>query len=179
MNSDEITCKCGCGLVGPRLDKWGRPREFLAKGHGARRPLAERFWEKVDRENGPISEIIGTRCWIWTAAKRMDGYGVIGFQDRTFGAHRISWFLHTGIMSDKQTTIDHLCRHPSCVRPDHLEYVPVRINVLRGIGPAAKYAKRTHCGKGHPYSEDNLVMADLRTGRRRCRICHNKYRRQS
>lgn len=28
---------------------------------------------------------------------------------------------------------DHLCEHPWCVNPDHLEFVPVRVNCIRSI----------------------------------------------
>jgi hypothetical protein len=34
-------------------------------------------------------------------------------------------------------------------------------------------APRTHCKRGHPLTEDNLVQSELRRGIRACRICSN------
>lgn len=68
--------------------------------------------------------------------------------------------------------IDHLCRNPLCVRPDHLEQVTPRENLLRGVGPSAKAAKKTHCPQGHPYAGENLGIH--RNGNRWCRTCHRE-----
>ena len=32
---------------------------------------------------------------------------------------------------------------------------------------------KTHCPKGHPLKEGNLVLSELKRGRRRCRTCRN------
>jgi len=65
--------------------------------------------------------------------------------------------------------IDHLCRVPACVRPDHLEVVTPRINVWRGRSDAAKNALKTECPQGHPYDEKN-TRRDWE-GKRSCREC--------
>jgi hypothetical protein len=33
-----------------------------------------RFWRKVNR-NGPIHPTLGTRCWLWKAYVKPNGYG--------------------------------------------------------------------------------------------------------
>ena len=48
------------------------------------------------------------------------------------------------------------CRNPACVNPDHLEPVSIRENLLRGVGPSAQHAKKTHCPAGHSYAGKNL-----------------------
>jgi hypothetical protein len=66
--------------------------------------------------------------------------------------------------------IDHLCRNTKCVNPEHLEPVTIRENLLRGIGPSAKHAVKTHCPAGHEYSGDNLYVHPVK-GMRYCRTC--------
>lgn len=43
------------------------------------------------------------------------------------------------------------------------------------IGFGAENARKTHCPKGHPLTEDNLRPWDLQhQGRRKCKICANE-----
>lgn len=80
------------------------------------RPLAERFWEKVLKTD---------TCWVWTAAKYPNGYGVIGVGKKPSGdsimkaAHRLSWELANGPIPDGLWVL-HKCDNRPCVRPDHL-----------------------------------------------------------
>jgi hypothetical protein len=84
-------------------------------------------------------------------------------------AHRYAYEERHGAIPPGMT-LDHLCRNPSCVNPDHLEAVTHRTNVLRGNAPPAICARRTHCPQGHPYTEANTAY--LKSGARRCRECH-------
>lgn len=81
--------------------------------------------------------------------------------------------------------MDHLCRRPSCVNPEHLEPVTRSENLRRGnvgqSGLAQLNKAKTHCPKGHPYDEENTYHYK---GSRYCRQClaakaRRKYRRQS
>lgn len=73
----------------------------------------DRFWSKVAIVNDETS------CWEWTAARRPTGYGMIGFDGRVQGAHRVSWMLTFGEIPDGLCVL-HRCDNPPCVRPDHL-----------------------------------------------------------
>lgn len=139
-------------------------------------PLANRLWTKVDKV-GPVPEHrpeLGP-CWQWTASTTAGGYGQI----RTGGAagpmryaHRVAYEFTVGPIPDG-LQIDHLCRNRSCVNPGHLEPVDNRENSLRGQSFAALNARKTHCPKGHEYSQENTVL-DTNTGSRKCRICTRK-----
>jgi len=66
--------------------------------------------------------------------------------------------------------LDHLCRNHACVNPSHLEVVSGRENVVRGIGPTAKNAKKTHCVNGHALTPENLYRHSP-AGGRKCKAC--------
>lgn len=134
-------------------------------------PPISRFLSKVDKL-GPIWN--GTRCWEWTAFRNEDGYGQ--FSDKIpCCAHVFSYKLFRGeIETGKQ--IDHQCRNRGCVNPYHLELVTSRENTLRGYGPSALAARKTHCTNGHEFTEENTRIEKQRNGvRRRCLACRREW----
>ena len=148
-------------------------------------PVEERFWPKVDK-NGPVPAErpeLGP-CWLWLGAKSKAGYGQI----RTGGvldyAHRVSYELAHRLKlpkDDRHHHIDHLCRNHACVNPDHLEYVTVSENVLRGNVPTsvpAHYAKQTQCINGHDFTPENTYTPPG-TKYRVCRACVRDRRNRS
>lgn len=122
--------------------------------------LPARFWAKVNKTDG---------CWIWTAAN-VRGYGHFSYGGRRRLTHRLVYEEMRGaIPSGLQ--IDHLCRNPSCVNPDHLEPVTGRVNTLRSpTNMATINAAKTHCPRGHEYTSDNTYLAPNHGGRH-CRTC--------
>lgn len=70
--------------------------------------------------------------------------------------------------------VDHLCRNPCCVRPEHLEAVPPKTNKLRSFSPWANNARKTHCIRGHEFSPENTRVE---AGRRVCRTCNIAWKR--
>jgi hypothetical protein len=128
-----------------------------------------RFLSKIDASGD---------CWIWTGARNTDGYGIFGFRDpgvrngvRHQVAHRSAWEILVGPIPDG-LVIDHLCRTPACVNPDHIEPVTQRTNNLRGYSRASMNAKKTVCVRGHALTPDNLLR---KAGRiRQCRECNRQ-----
>lgn len=60
-------------------------------------------------------------CWLWIGGVNQAGYGVIlyGSGEKNGLAHRLSWRLHKGPISDGLHVL-HRCDVPCCVNPDHL-----------------------------------------------------------
>jgi hypothetical protein len=102
--------------------------------------LPLRFESKITRQD--------SGCWEWTACKIKTGYGRVQMKEGPKLAHRIIYELLVGPIPEG-LTLDHLCRNRSCVNPSHLEPVTMRENCLRGTGPTAINARKTHCIRGH------------------------------
>lgn len=104
---------CGLGFLGRQteIDRGGAlfcgPRcQYAAR----RRPLAERFWEKVQQTDS---------CWLWLGATAC-GYGIIASPSRQMlRANRVSWELHFGPIPDG-LFVCHRCDVRACVKPAHL-----------------------------------------------------------
>lgn len=86
-------------------------------GFVERRPLLDRFWEKVDtrHESG---------CWLWMGARDRYGYGQIkvgGRRGKVVYAHRLSYENHVGPIPPGQD-VDHryTCVSKLCVNFNHL-----------------------------------------------------------
>jgi hypothetical protein len=103
-------------------------------------------------------------CWLWTGPDNGAGYGRIRFKGELVYVHRLIYEDACGPIP-AGLHIDHLCRQPSCINPDHLEAVTPRENGRRGI----KGVLTTHCPQGHEYTEENTYRKA--NGRRECRIC--------
>jgi hypothetical protein len=122
--------------------------------------LPSRFWSKCKPTDAG--------CWVWTA-RRDAGYGRFRFDGRIQQAHRVSYTAIIGPIQDG-LHIDHLCRTRACCNPEHLEPVTCRENVLRGLAPAARQARQTHCMRGHILAGNNLSLGTHKSGGR-FRIC--------
>lgn len=137
-------------------------------------PIRERFMQKV--------RVTPSGCMEWTAGTNGVGYGMFFVRWENGGnvmqlAHRWSYEYSKGPIPEG-LHLDHLCRNPPCVNPEHLEAVTQRENNLRGTGMSARHAVKTHCDSGHPFSGDNLKFRS--NGRwRDCRECHRIKDRRS
>lgn len=116
-------------------------------------------------------------CFEWQGFINSHGYGVVrlGPGDRRY-VHRVVYEAIVGPIPEDME-IDHLCRNTKCSKPNHLEAVTHRVNILRGQTVMAAEAKRTRCPRGHAY---DLVSkrGDGRTFRD-CRTCRDERIRRS
>lgn len=134
--------------------------------------LAARLWGRVDRSapNG---------CWEWLGACGGGGYGQINVDSKPRRAHRVAYELLVGPIP-AGLELDHLCRNPRCVNPDHLEPVTGRENLMRAAASqAAQNAAKTHCPQGHPYDMINTRFKRGRYPARVCRECTREAARET
>jgi hypothetical protein len=87
------------------------------------------------RKPGPLYDArdcgYATPCWVWLRACDSHGYGSLWDKGRCLKAHRALYERHVGPVPDG-LDLDHLCRNPPCVNPDHLEVVTRAENTRRG-----------------------------------------------
>ena len=114
---------------------------------------AESFWSKVDVPYQPSC------CWEWVGA-RVYGYGRFYVGGRQYSTHRLSYTYLIGRIPDG-LCIDHLCRNPACVNPDHLEAVTYSVNSKRGRWP--KRSKGAHMVNAC-YATPELLRAIKKSG---------------
>lgn len=132
-------CMCGCGGKTPIARQsstkkgWvkGKPTRFIYHHHYGHVGRSTR------RFLGPDYEVVDcgydTPCWVWQKAVDKKGYGRGHSSTGSNLAHRIYYERHRGKVAEG-LQLDHLCRNPPCVNPDHLEPVTGTENVRRGRG---------------------------------------------
>lgn len=172
-------------------------REYIRKSNRLlpiKGSLLERILARV--------KVLENGCWEWQGTiSPCTGYGVIGVDGITVGAHRMSFIAHGGVFTEDKPLIDHVCHNPKlcvgglscphrrCVNPDHLEASSHAMNLAvnrrdptRMIEWSKAYrASFTQCPQGHPYDEKNTgIKIQKRNGglNRRCRACAREYARR-
>ncbi len=110
-------------------------------------------------------------CWTWMGYVDKNGYAPVkAYGNRVpFLAHRLVYEILVGPIP-KGLCLDHLCRNPSCVNPEHLDPVTQQTNVARGLSGVLKQT----CAFGHPWNDENIrvIKTGKRAGKRYCRACH-------
>ena len=132
-----------------------------------KRPVAERFWEKVNKDGPAMNKELGS-CWLWTSSITGHGYGYFWTGAANRPAH-LWLYEHINGVVPPGLELDHLCAVKPCVRPSHIEAVTHRVNCIRADAGANMRIK-THCPRGHEYDEVNTYIK-ANDGGRDCRIC--------
>lgn len=123
-------CHCGCGqktrlapkTITARGWKKGEPIFYI---HNHHRPRT-----KPDRYD-IVDTGYDTPCWIWKLTPTTNGYAQVRINNKGLRAHRVAYEEKFGPIPHG-LVIDHLCRQPMCVNPDHLEAVTQGENIRRG-----------------------------------------------
>jgi hypothetical protein len=121
-------CECGCGERTRIAPKSGRSRDWV-RGE----PL--RFIAGHQLRRTPHAFIVDAGgCWIWQRHVESNGYGKC-WDPRTrrpgAWAHVVEWEKAHGPVP-AGLELDHLCRVPACVNPEHMELVTSGENTRRG-----------------------------------------------
>ena len=110
----ENLCRCGCGE---------RTHTRYKTGHH----LRSYPFPYLEEDKG-----YKTLCWVWQWGRSTTGYGILTFEGKSKKAHRHYYEKDKNIKLDPEEKIDHLCREPLCVNPDHMETVSDAVNIQRG-----------------------------------------------
>ena len=136
----------------------------------------ERYRDYLVRRS---EEVVGG-CRVYTGHILPNGYGRVKVWDqkreRSVYAHRLAWEVGRGPITAGHE-LDHLCRTRACINVAHLEMVTHRENVLRGVGPTARHAHKTHCIRGHPFTPENTGPNGNKPYYRSCRTCKREVAR--
>lgn len=87
-----------------------------------KKPIAQRLNDRLYKnpENG---------CWEWLGFTMPYGHGRIGFRDKVYLTHRISYELHKGNIPIGMN-VCHKCDNPKCCNPNHLFLGTQKDNML-------------------------------------------------
>jgi hypothetical protein len=127
-----------------------------------------------ERIEGHSIKIPFSGCWIWDSTIDKGGYARITVNGKTVSAHRTAYKEFIGEIPTG-LEIDHLCKITFCVNPFHLEPVTHAVNVNRSNAATTnRYLAsiRTHCRRGHEYSEENTYF--YKSGYKQCRSCNRE-----
>lgn len=132
--------------------------------------------DPVIRFTDKINPDPDTGCWFWAASLDGRGYGQFVIKrGKIVRAHRLSYEIFVGPIPEG-LDLDHLCREPRCVNPDHLEPVTRAENVRRGLSVTKRKHQAlslTHCPNGHEYAIHGTTYFHKSRNRssRKCTAC--------
>lgn len=122
----------------------------------------ERFESKINKTDS---------CWLWTAYKNNNGYGMFWLNGKLLLSHRISFTFYKEEIPEG-LNICHTCDNPGCVNPKHLFLGSQKDNIkdmcLKGRAKNGN-TKKTHCIRGHEFTHENTYTKP--NGKRQCRQC--------
>ncbi len=136
-------CMCGCERetsIAHQTDQTagtviGQHKRYW-RDHGGRATWRTRITDDLWTEEDRGYE---TPCWIWQGRSlNQVGHGKITMQRRVTGAHRAMYEAFHGTIPEG-LVLDHLCKQPGCIRPNHVEPVTVAENTRRSRAAKLTY----------------------------------------
>jgi len=118
----------------------------------------------------------GCKNWVWT--KNRAGYGTIKSDYKTYYVGRVllTFNYKSLLYNDNRWETMHICDNPSCVNIYHLTVGTRQLNQYdRVIKGRHDSSTRTHCAKGHEFTDSNTLhsFSEMRN-QRQCRTCNRE-----
>jgi hypothetical protein len=119
--------------------------------------------------------VLQGECLVDTAEPNAKGYCRVGVtvspgRYSTAYSHRVVWEHHHGPLPEGKCVLHH-CDNPPCVKIEHL-FLGTKADNNRDMTSKGRHwnQKKTHCPKGHEYTEENVRTTT--TGGRQCKRCY-------
>lgn len=122
---------------------WGRVRFCSRRCVGATKTA------RAEVERGSKAEVFERHidktgdCWLWTAARDKDGYGIFSYAGKTARAARVALELDGRPVPNGAFACHH-CDNPRCVKPAHLFVGSPADNVVDMIAKGRNYTGSRH-----------------------------------
>jgi hypothetical protein len=110
-------------------------------------------------------------CFEWAWATNKKGYGIFALEGVGKLVHKAGFLVLKGpILQGHQ--IHHTCENKRCWYMGHLKEVTPHENVMASDTVNRRNALKTHCSRGHEFTEENTYIYYYNGNkRRRCRKC--------
>ncbi len=109
-------------------------------------------------------------CLLWTAGADKDGYGKLNYHGKARRAHTVAFEIFHGAIPHGHL-IQHTCDTPACCNIQHLRLGTPLSNMQDKVRKGRlrnQNMNKTHCKRGHEFTQENLYTYN---GIRSCRIC--------
>ena len=126
---------------------------------------------------------VNGNCLLWVGAiNKITKYGYTSLYGKVISVHRAAWVLHHRQEIPNGLVIHHICNNKICINPEHLECISQKENLSRPDGMTmitiTKQNQKTHCPKGHSYTETLEMKRGTLHIHRICRVCRNSQARE-
>lgn len=101
-------------------------------------------------------------CHVWKGATDTDGYGKFHLGKGVVLAHRFSYDRTKGLIPNRMQ-VDHVCRHPACVNPCHLQLVTPQQNLALArirAGKPSVYGRQDALNDGLAVDLADLLLCE-------------------
>jgi len=132
-------------------------------------------WMSAEERFSCQSKWVG-ECLEWQGALLHNGYGEIRVDGIKTKSHRYAYQRAFGLIPEGRLVL-HKCDNPRCVNIDHLYLGDQKDNARdRDSRGRNGFSNKTHCKRGHEFTEENTYRWRSKRICKQCKKRHNRKR---